>query len=370
VRLKFTLNLHGHSFGLGDDEASIIFIQGGNWMAANVIPYAKNGYNGLQTVEVPLSAFYKVNDSSSPLNKDGTVSDLKSRFWSSSAYSVDVTSVKLSTGSVSTNMELLTDPWSFAASSGDDVKYHDIPKYSVKGKTKVRVTFDLHGTSFGLGDDEASVVFLQGGEWMGTNIIPYATNGQNGSQTVEIPLSSFHKMYDTPVLNTNANVDQIITRFWHGSPFHVDVPSIQVLGEEAEATGSANIAPGGTGYRWSQNASSTSNSNRVAATGINDGNETTDVDLNNGSDDNADAWEAAGVVWSASQSAITSVQYVNGTWDGNSNGAFTANVKLQFSTDGTTWTDSGWTISPAYDNDNSAVSGKTYIHLYGQLNVS
>jgi hypothetical protein len=45
--------------------------------------------------------------------------------------------------------------------------------------------------------------------------------------------------------------------------------------------------------------------------------------------------------------------------DGYGNGYFQANTKLQFSADGTTWTDSGWAISPAYPHNSSAWN-KTY----------
>ena len=40
-------------------------------------------------------------------------------------------------------------------------------------------------------------------------------------------------------------------------------------------------------------------------------------------------------------------------------GFLTASLKLQFTTDGATWTDSGWTVSPSYPYSSSA-SGQTY----------
>jgi YD repeat-containing protein len=120
-----------------------------------------------------------------------------------------------------------------------------------------------------------------------------------------------------------------------------------------------NIAPAGTGYRWSKNTSASANSNRVVASGINDGNMTADVHLNGGSDDNTNAWEAAGVVWTSAQNNVTSVEYTNGSYTARG-GVFTANFKLQLSTNGTTWTDSGWTCTPAYPYDSSSAAGKTY----------
>src|SRR6185369_5997903 len=70
------------------------------------------------------------------------------------------------------------------------------------------------------------------------------------------------------------------------------------------------------------------------------------------------AWEAAGVTWSTAKT-ISSANFINGTINSGGDGFFTANCKLQFTTDGTTWVDSGWTISPAYPNS-SAAGGQTY----------
>jgi hypothetical protein len=124
------------------------------------------------------------------------------------------------------------------------------------------------------------------------------------------------------------------------------------------ATGTdSNIAPSGTGYGWSGMTSGTANTGKVAQPGVNDNNLTTDVDIQpNG--DPVGAWEAAGVTWTTAKT-ISSANFINGTINGGGDGFFTANCKLQFSTDGTTWTDSGWTISPAYPNS-AAAGGQTY----------
>jgi hypothetical protein len=126
----------------------------------------------------------------------------------------------------------------------------------------------------------------------------------------------------------------------------------------SESGGVTNIAPSGTGYTWSKNTSATSNGNRAAARGINDNNLTSSTNCNVAGENGKAMWEGAGVVWAATKS-ISSVKFVNGALDGYGNGFFEANCKLQFSTDGTTWTDSGWTISPGYPNS-SAAAGKTF----------
>jgi len=118
-----------------------------------------------------------------------------------------------------------------------------------------------------------------------------------------------------------------------------------------------NIAPSGTAYSWSGMTSSTANTKRVAQPGLNNNNLTTNIDIQpNG--DKVGAWEAAGVIW-PNVVNITAVDFINGTVTRDGDGFLTANCMLQFSTNGTTWTNSGWTISPSYPHSASA-SNKTY----------
>jgi hypothetical protein len=132
------------------------------------------------------------------------------------------------------------------------------------------------------------------------------------------------------------------------------------FGRGADAAGT-NLAPNGTGYRWHGLTTRTSNANRSASVGINDNILTTDVPLtgSTSTDDPIGTYEAAGVIWSSAQT-VSSVNYLNGTFDSNSNGVFTGSFGLQFTTDGTTWTDSGWGYSPAYTYDSSSAAKKTY----------
>ena len=141
---------------------------------------------------------------------------------------------------------------------------------------------------------------------------------------------------------------------------------------------SSNIAPSGTGYVWKNNTSATSNSNKSAKTGINNNNLTTNVAISSG--DSANRWEAAGVTFSAAKT-VSSVKYYAGSVTSGGDGYFEANAKLQFSTDGTTWTDSGWSVSPAFaytssDADKifvfsgSQVSGIKGVRIVGQVRVN
>jgi len=119
----------------------------------------------------------------------------------------------------------------------------------------------------------------------------------------------------------------------------------------------SNIAPFGTAYGWSKMTSSTANTGQIAQPRLNDNDLTTNVDLEpNG--DKVGAWEAAGIIWPQTAS-IHSVDFINGSVTKDGDGFLTAHCMLQFSTNGTTWTNSGWKIKPAYPNS-AAAGGKTY----------
>jgi len=123
-------------------------------------------------------------------------------------------------------------------------------------------------------------------------------------------------------------------------------------------SGGSNVAPSGTGYIWTKNTAATANTNRVTAPGVNDGNLSASTVLNAAGENGAARWEGAGVVW-ASTHSLTSVKFINGQNDGNGNGYFQTGFKLQTSTDGASWSDSSWTVSPTYPFSASAY-GQTY----------
>lgn len=150
------------------------------------------------------------------------------------------------------------------------------------------------------------------------------------------------------------------------------------------AAPSGNIATSGTGLIWQDipAANSTSDASKSTNAGINNGNVNTDVvflDVNA-----VNNWQAAGVTWSTAQNGITSVKYYNGSTNDIivENGVFSANVKIQSSTDGTTWTDvSGWSFSPAYaysvassnvvyEISGSALNNIKGIRVIGQLRLA
>jgi hypothetical protein len=129
----------------------------------------------------------------------------------------------------------------------------------------------------------------------------------------------------------------------------------------ATVTTSTNVAASGTAYRWFGVSSSTANTNKTAAPGLNDNNLSADVTLTGGGDDVANAYEAAGVIWSTAQN-LNKVTFTNGSFNAATfDGVFDNNFGLQTTTDGTTWTNvTGWSLAPAYSYDVAAAAGVTY----------
>ncbi|RQP25775.1 glycosyl hydrolase family 18 protein [Piscinibacter terrae] len=126
----------------------------------------------------------------------------------------------------------------------------------------------------------------------------------------------------------------------------------------AQSTGDGHLERSGVGYVWSRNTSASSNANRSARPQINDGVLTVGAAINAAGEDGNVRWQAAGVLWDSPRT-VTSVQFVNGQIDGYGNGYFQGSVGLQFTTDGTTWTNAGWSVAPAYPGT-AAAAGATF----------
>jgi hypothetical protein len=142
------------------------------------------------------------------------------------------------------------------------------------------------------------------------------------------------------------------------TPTNTPIPSTATK-TNTPVTGGTNIAPSGTGYTW-YNITTSYAGNQRTEPGVNNGNLTAFFPLTGSGDDNTNVDEAAGVIWSTTQN-ITSVKYYSGTCDQYDNGPFTGNIRVQFSTNGTTWTtDSAWTVSPAYPYDSCTSAGQPY----------
>lgn len=120
------------------------------------------------------------------------------------------------------DVELLTVPWNFTANSGAVERYQSAPANVLNGKVALKLTYDLKGKCL-LGNDASAIIFDQNG-WKYIPLSNYGTNCQNGQQIVTIPLSAF------PGLNTAANLTGYFhARFWHSSPYNIDVTSAVLL---------------------------------------------------------------------------------------------------------------------------------------------
>jgi outer membrane lipoprotein SlyB len=125
------------------------------------------------------------------------------------------------------------------------------------------------------------------------------------------------------------------------------------------AAGQTNIAPNGQGYYWYGMKTATATTNQTVTTLINDNNLTNTLNCDPSGETSTNRYEGAGVIFSATQSNITSVAFINGPLDNYGNGNFEANLSLQ-TYNGSSWSVvSGWTVSPAYPYTSAAAS-QTY----------
>ena len=131
-------------------------------------------------------------------------------------------------------------------------------------------------------------------------------------------------------------------------------------------TTDGNVATTGTGYVWTANTAATANTNKAAAAAVNDGNTSATLTINGAGEGGNQKWQAAGVTLPAAKT-ISSAKFINGAIDTYGNGYFEAGVSLQYTTNGTTWVESGWAVSPAYPNSASA-GGATYTFSGAAIN--
>lgn len=86
--LAITYNLHGLTL-LGGDASAIIFEQpNGTWHYVSLSNYGQNGYDGVQTANIPLSDF-------SDLNLSKPVGIFHVRFWHSGSFTIDITAITI-----------------------------------------------------------------------------------------------------------------------------------------------------------------------------------------------------------------------------------------------------------------------------------
>jgi hypothetical protein len=115
----------------------------------------------------------------------------------------------------------------------------------------------------------------------------------------------------------------------------------------------SNLASSATAYAWSANSNATADANRVESAGLNDGDASLSIPISEAGEEGAALWEAAGLLWTE-RKTISQVTFINGATDSNGNGYLQQSCSLQFTTDGTTWRESGWGVSPEYPYSTAA----------------
>ncbi len=233
--VRIRINLNGNRFGLGEDEASLIFIQNNTWKALNIINYIENGSSNMQQVDIPITAFRAIGNSINVLDVQSSVSNLHARFWHNNTFNVVIDGIELITSEVdqspsptNNSVRLINSDWNLSANNGSSELDTQIPDNAFQNKSKVKIKIDLRGKSFGSGIDEASIIFIQNGDWYAVNITGYVENGKNGSQEITIPLDRFKKINDSSQLDLSKTISNLHTRFWSDSSFDIEISVIDL----------------------------------------------------------------------------------------------------------------------------------------------
>jgi uncharacterized protein YjdB len=154
----------------------------------------------------------------------------------------------------------------------------------------------------------------------------------------------------------------------------------------ASSGDSYTYVQGDKGWYWQNMTASNQDVTKTESAAIRNNSLTDQVNV---PDADANGWQAAGLTWTNAKTGITKVEFYNGYInpnDPNENGTFTANVKVQYLSNGT-WTDapSGWALSSPstypYTNRNagsdqtftftgSALPSTTGIRVVGQVHTT
>ena len=263
----------------------------------------------------------------------------------------------------------MPDGKAWSAATRQPVLWYDDAQ-SIQAKTALVQAYGLAGTSvWAMGYEDASFwAAVKAGLGLGAGsatITASATAGgtiaptgavtvaQGGTQTFSIAPAAGYFLSSVTV--DGASVGTPTT--WSFQDVQA-AHSIRAAFAATTGTGDTRIEGSGSGQTWSRNTAATSNANKVARAGVNDGNLATGVTINTAGEGQNGGWEAAGVVWTSAKT-VSSVTVINGAIDSDGNGYFQQGVSLQFTTDGTTWRESGWTPAPAYP-DSAAAAGASY----------
>lgn len=124
---------------------------------------------------------------------------------------------------------LLEKPGWNLRTEGEAVEaYQEIEENALVGMESLEITLDLRGETF-LPDDDAASIIIDDEGWYVANVTQYANNGQDGEQTITIPLSKFKGLGSQEGVppNFEDGVDGMIhTRFWLARPYSVTISEI------------------------------------------------------------------------------------------------------------------------------------------------
>ncbi len=125
--------------------------------------------------------------------------------------------------------ELLPNPWILKASQNAQERYQLIDPNALKGKTALRLRYNLHGTCL-LGGDASALIIDQpfGKSWRYVSVSNYGRNCLDGEQTVDIPLSNFQG------LDLSKPVGTFHIRIWYNKPYNIEIKSSVVYNPQTD----------------------------------------------------------------------------------------------------------------------------------------
>lgn len=98
IRITYDLNGLIAQEGTGKNDSTIVFTQP-HWFGVSFVHYGVNGFDGEQTIDIPLSEFLELPNPAQnitggkPLDLNKPVSSIRARFWHQDHFSVEISAV-------------------------------------------------------------------------------------------------------------------------------------------------------------------------------------------------------------------------------------------------------------------------------------
>jgi len=175
--------------------------------------------------------------------------------------------------------------------------------------------------------------------------VHYGTQSKTYTTTIDIGAATEYTI--TGLVPTNTYylaVSNYTTTGDYIPPESAKSNTVTILAAGEEPPPPLNLAASGTAYVWGENTSITGTANQSAQPRLNDNIQDSFAINSNVS---AKRYVGAGIIWTTAL-PVSSIKVNTGVWDASGDGSWSGELQVQFTQDGTTWTNSGWTISPAY----------------------